>query len=199
MEGLQKQLADAQQEQKDLNDQADLTRKRLARASKLTTALGDEGVRWQTSADKLATDVGLLVGDVFISAACIAYCGAFTGPYRQGLLGQWVAQCSELGIPTTDGVTLRGCLASAVEVRPCERGGGADSHSGPGPPFPSARKRQSHSTDQLGQPFTLASTCRDACGMMSQCGSSTLPCMRVSVCTSGEHQRVQVCRYIGSR
>jgi len=117
VEGLQKQLAHAQREQNDLNGQAELTRKRLTRAAKLTTALGDEGVRWQASADKLAGDVGLLVGDVFISAACIAYYGAFTGPYRAALLSKWAVQCAELGVPITEGVTLRGCLASPVEVR----------------------------------------------------------------------------------
>ena len=116
--GLEAQLAGAQQEQKDLNDQANLTKRRLERAGKLTTALGDEGVRWQQSADKLTIDMDLLVGDVFISAACIAYYGAFTGPYRQDLVILWSNQCVELGIPVTPKVTLKGCLASPVEARP---------------------------------------------------------------------------------
>jgi hypothetical protein len=60
----------------------DLTRKRLERAGKLTSGLADEGVRWQATADQLQTQTELLVGDVFLSAACIAYYGAFTGSYR---------------------------------------------------------------------------------------------------------------------
>lgn len=44
---LKRQLNQAQQEQKDLNDMADITKKRLERAGKLTGALADEGVRWQ--------------------------------------------------------------------------------------------------------------------------------------------------------
>jgi dynein heavy chain len=62
--------------------QADLTRKRLERAGKLTSGLADEGVRWQATADQTKIQTDLLVGDVFLSAACIAYYGAFTGAYR---------------------------------------------------------------------------------------------------------------------
>ena len=46
---------------------------------KLTSALADEGVRWQTTADSMGTQTELLVGDVFLASACIAYYGAFTG------------------------------------------------------------------------------------------------------------------------
>ena len=56
-------------------------------------------------------------GDVFLSAACIAYFGAFTGSYRDELVQRWVSRCKELDIPVTDDCTLRGTLASAVEVR----------------------------------------------------------------------------------
>ena len=52
------------------------------RAGKLTNALADEGVRWQQTADTIQVQTDLLVGDVFLSAACIAYYGAFTGAYR---------------------------------------------------------------------------------------------------------------------
>lgn len=62
--------------------QAELTRKRLERAGKLTSGLSEEAVRWQATADQLQAQIGLLVGDVFLSAACIAYFGAFTGSYR---------------------------------------------------------------------------------------------------------------------
>lgn len=62
--------------------QAELTRKRLERANKLTSGLSEEGVRWRATAEQLQQQIELLVGDVFISAACIAYYGAFTGAYR---------------------------------------------------------------------------------------------------------------------
>jgi dynein heavy chain len=62
--------------------QAELTKKRLERAGKLTSGLSEEGVRWRATGEQLQKQIELLVGDVFISAACIAYYGAFTGSYR---------------------------------------------------------------------------------------------------------------------
>eukprot|EP00873_Tetraselmis_striata_P045243 jgi/Tetstr1/465507/TSEL_010176.t1 len=117
VEQLQQQLATAQREQKDLNDEADITKKRLERAGKLTSALADEGVRWQQTADSLGEAMQLLVGDVFVSAACIAYYGAFTGGYRVGLVDDWVARCRGAAVPVSDNPSLRATLASPVEVR----------------------------------------------------------------------------------
>ena len=59
----------------------------------------------------------LLVGDVFLAAACISYMGAFTGAYRQKLVGSWVAGCRELGIPISEHFTLQQTLGSPVQVR----------------------------------------------------------------------------------
>jgi dynein heavy chain, axonemal len=114
---LERQLALAEKEQEHLNAQADLTKARLERAGKLTSALGDEGVRWQQTADDIEAAMTLLVGDVLVSAASISYSGAFTGPYRQHLLRAWVARCFKLGIPISEGVSLKSTLASAVEIR----------------------------------------------------------------------------------
>lgn len=83
---LRQKLETAQREQKELNDQAELTKVRLERAGKLTSALADEGIRWQETAEQIQKDMELLLGDVFISAACIAYYGAFTGSYRYQFL-----------------------------------------------------------------------------------------------------------------
>eukprot|EP00983_Pelagomonas_calceolata_P099977 1158515-Pelagomonas_calceolata.AAC.3 len=45
----------------------------------LLLSTGDESVRWRSTADELGEKMLLLVGDVFLSAACISYTGAFTG------------------------------------------------------------------------------------------------------------------------
>lgn len=58
----------------------------------------------------------MLVGDVFLGAACIAYYGAFPGSFRQELLMGWVEQCKQLGIPVSHDCTLQGVLASPVQV-----------------------------------------------------------------------------------
>lgn len=117
MERLQVQLESTQEELASLQFQADLSQKRLTRASKLTSALGDESVRWKATAEDLGDRMQLLVGDVFLAAACISYTGAFTGAYRQQLVGGWVAGCRERGIPISDVFTLQQVLGSPVQVR----------------------------------------------------------------------------------
>lgn len=59
----------------------------------------------------------LQVGDVFLSAACIAYYGAFTGAYRQMLVGSWIAECKTRGIPVSESASLRTTLGNPVEIR----------------------------------------------------------------------------------
>lgn len=66
----------------------------------------------------LQESTGLLVGDVLLSAACIAYYGAFPGKYRQELVSGWVDKCREYGIPVSPDCTLRGTLASPIQVYP---------------------------------------------------------------------------------
>ena len=46
-------------------------------------------MRWKETADDLGHQTDLLVGDVFLSAACISYFGAFTGTYRDLLVAKW--------------------------------------------------------------------------------------------------------------
>jgi len=61
--------------------------------------------------------IGNVIGDVFISAACVAYYGAFTSVYRQQLVNYWIDKCKELEIPVTDGLTLETVLADPFEIR----------------------------------------------------------------------------------
>ena len=61
--------------------------------------------------------IGNVVGDVFVSAACVAYYGAFTSVYRQILVENWTQRCKELEIPVTDGMTLSSVLADPFEIR----------------------------------------------------------------------------------
>jgi dynein heavy chain len=49
-------------------------------------------VRWKETADSIGSRRDLLIGDVFLCAACISYYGAFSGPYRNALVSSWVAK-----------------------------------------------------------------------------------------------------------
>jgi len=93
------------------------TAARLKRASKLTTALSDEQGRWTENVAAFEIDIGNVVGNVFVAAACVAYFGAFTSSYRQELSKSWVERCQELEIPVTDDFSLIHVLADPFEIR----------------------------------------------------------------------------------
>jgi dynein heavy chain len=58
-----------------------------------------------------------LVGNVFISCACISYFGAFTGQYREKLVEKWVEGCIERQIPTSDDFTVVKTMGDPVILR----------------------------------------------------------------------------------
>ena len=62
VQSLKDQLAATQTELASLQQQYSLSEKRLVRASKLISALGDEADRWGISADTLATRLQRLIG-----------------------------------------------------------------------------------------------------------------------------------------
>ncbi|RXN25582.1 dynein heavy chain axonemal [Labeo rohita] len=94
-----------------------LTEARLGRSGKLTSALGDEQVRWQESITFFEQEIHNVIGNVFIAAACVAYYGAFTSHYRQLLIDRWITRCQKLGIPISDNFSLISILGDPYEIR----------------------------------------------------------------------------------
>ncbi|DBA83803.1 TPA: hypothetical protein ACH3X1_006326, partial [Trebouxia sp. C0004] len=117
VQSLKQQLSDTQTELASLQQAYNLGEKRLVRASKLISALGDEAGRWGNSADTLATRLQLLIGDVFLAAACISYVGPFTGIYRDRLVQGWRGRCQDLGVPVSDPFSLQAILATPMSIR----------------------------------------------------------------------------------
>ena len=62
-------------------------------------------------------EIGNVVGNVFVAAACVAYFGAFTSLYRNELISSWIQRCKELGIPVSDEFSLINVLADPFEIR----------------------------------------------------------------------------------
>ncbi|KAL8568337.1 Dynein heavy chain 6, axonemal [Nucella lapillus] len=114
---LQKTYDDSVSEKQKLERNIATTAGRLKRASKLTTALADEQVRWGESVKNFNAMIGNVVGDVFLAAACVAYYGAFTSTYRHELVSSWTVQCQIKQIPCTEGMTLENVLADPFEIR----------------------------------------------------------------------------------
>jgi dynein heavy chain len=91
-----------QDEKESLEFEMDRSTKRMFRAEKLVVLLADEGVRWKTTVEVITGDIERLVGNVFLSCACISYFGAFTGQYREQLVAEWIEGCLERKIPTSE-------------------------------------------------------------------------------------------------
>uniref|UniRef100_A0A1I8GGQ9 DHC_N2 domain-containing protein n=1 Tax=Macrostomum lignano TaxID=282301 RepID=A0A1I8GGQ9_9PLAT len=114
---LQKKFDDTVGEKKTLEHELALTAARLKRAGKLTTALADEKDRWEVTVENFNKEIGDVVGNVFIAAACVSYYGAFTSEYRAELVNMWVSRCLELKIPTSENVTLFNVLGNPYTLR----------------------------------------------------------------------------------
>ena len=114
---LKKESEDMQKEQYELITKQELTKDRLERAEKLTYLLEDEGKRWAITVKELEIELTNLVGDVFLSAACISYCGPFTGIFRQQLQTDWHEKAISYKIPLSENVNVIKTLGDSVLIR----------------------------------------------------------------------------------
>lgn len=103
---LEAQVNKMQNEKKELEDNMNTSNLRMGRAEQLVVLLKDEGVRWKETVEVISEQIIKLVGNVFLSCACISYFGAFTGTYREILVKQWVEGCLERNIPTDEDFDL---------------------------------------------------------------------------------------------
>jgi dynein heavy chain len=114
---LQNQYDFSVSEKKKLEHSIQQTSSRLKRASKLTTALADEQVRWKESIVTFDRELANVVGDVFISAACVAYYGAYPSNYRQELVREWMEGTRALNIPISERTSVITVLSHPFMVR----------------------------------------------------------------------------------
>ena len=114
---LQKQYDFSVSEKKKLEHSINQTSQRLKRASKLTTALADEQIRWKENIVQFDKELEHVVGNVFISAACVAYYGAFPSNYRQELVKQWTEKTVEFKIPVSDNSSVIQVLSTPFMIR----------------------------------------------------------------------------------
>jgi len=94
----------------------DWSAKRMGRAEKLVVLLKDEGIRWAETVEIMKVQIDELVGNVFLSAACISYYGAFTGKYREELVDLWVKKCKAKNIPTSMNFNMKDVMGDPVQI-----------------------------------------------------------------------------------
>jgi dynein heavy chain len=114
---LQKTADETLAEKNRLQGESDTTAKRLVRAEKLTNGLNSEGERWKQNIVTLSKERIDLIGDCFLSCACISYYGGFTGIYRDGLIATWLKKAAEIEIPASKKFSLANTLGNPVQIR----------------------------------------------------------------------------------
>ena len=105
------------EEKANLEAEMDRCEKRMGRAEKLVVLLADEGVRWKETVEVLEDEIEKLIGNVFLSCASISYLGGFTGPYRASMIEEWVTQCKERDIPSSDNPSMISIMGDPVQIR----------------------------------------------------------------------------------
>ena len=117
LERLEKEFNEANDKKTQLQRDVEECAARLERAKKLIGGLGGERTRWTESCATLELSYAKLVGDALISAATIAYTGAFTPTFRKGMTDHWQTRLEELSVPHMEGCTITKTLADPVAIR----------------------------------------------------------------------------------
>jgi len=125
---LKKTLKETLDEKQALEEQSDLTAKRLIIAEKLTGQLAEEQVSWTERVGVLDIGIHKLVGDVFISSASVSYYGPFTGVFRADPQEQgkkWIKKMEAKNKITTSRITDKNMLRdleNCIRIgKPCIR------------------------------------------------------------------------------
>eukprot|EP01012_Entosiphon_sulcatum_P041182 TRINITY_DN5499_c0_g1_i1.p1 TRINITY_DN5499_c0_g1~~TRINITY_DN5499_c0_g1_i1.p1 ORF type:complete len:4402 (-),score=749.29 TRINITY_DN5499_c0_g1_i1:60-13265(-) len=114
---IQRAYNESNQEKFGLEQKTKLCGIRLQRAATLTTALQEEKVRWAETVARLKGTQEQLGGNLLLAAACVAYLGPFTAPYRATLVEEWRGILQTHGITAAPDFTLESVLSNPVELR----------------------------------------------------------------------------------
>uniref|UniRef100_G3NCJ3 Dynein axonemal heavy chain 7 n=1 Tax=Gasterosteus aculeatus aculeatus TaxID=481459 RepID=G3NCJ3_GASAC len=114
---LQDTLEANKHKKADLENQVDLCSKKLERAEQLIGGLGGEKTRWSEMAVNLGELYNNLTGDILISAAIVAYLGAFTFSYRQDQTEEWMNLSKSREIPCSRNMSLMNSLGDPIKTR----------------------------------------------------------------------------------
>jgi dynein heavy chain len=93
------------------------TEKRFSNATRLVSALGEEGERWAQSLEEAKQQKNYVLGDSLLSAGYLSYMGPYTTQYRQDLGHVWMEHFKELEIPYSLNFQLEKVLSSPVQIR----------------------------------------------------------------------------------
>ena len=117
LDKMQEEFDAAMAEKKRLQDDADMTKKRMDAANSLINGLSGERTRWTQQLADFALTISRLVGDVALGCAFISYCGPYNQEFRTTLLNTYFYDdCCSRGIPVTPKLDVISFLTSDAEI-----------------------------------------------------------------------------------
>jgi dynein heavy chain len=117
LDKMQAQYDEAMRQKQQLQDDAELTKKRLEAAEALINGLAGERTRWTEQSKEFEDITRRLVGDCAVSSAFLTYAGPFNQEYRTMLFNdRWCADVTQRKIPLTTGVQLVKFLTTETTI-----------------------------------------------------------------------------------
>ena len=116
MKRLIDELNEAKEFEKNLRDKKDDCENKLELAELLIGSLKSERESWEKQLVKSKEDLINLEGDILISSGIIAYLGVFIRDYRDECIKNWGSMLRELGINSTENVSLNSVLGNQVKI-----------------------------------------------------------------------------------
>ncbi|KAG5886035.1 hypothetical protein JTB14_000014 [Gonioctena quinquepunctata] len=108
-------LDDATKKQLKLQQEVDACNKKLGSAQNLIGSLGGEKIRWTEAVRSLETHESLLLGNVLISSAMIAYLGPFGVHLRTSVVQRWHLQLS-YSVACSEDFSITTAISSEAET-----------------------------------------------------------------------------------
>ena len=131
VDGLRKQLAEAEEQKRIVEADAQNCRNKLGAAEKLVNGLAGENKRWGLNVIELKANIKSVIGDVLLASAFVSYIGAFSARLRLGLWKDvWIPDIIAKQIPMTEGIEpLKILTTEAVKAKWKNEGLPADTMS----------------------------------------------------------------------
>ncbi|KAL8434818.1 hypothetical protein ACSSS7_002955 [Eimeria intestinalis] len=110
-------MQEADDERRGVVEQAAECQLKLDLAERLVNGLADENARWTDSMVELEASKMTVIGNYLLAAAFVSYAGAFSSPFRVGLIeGEWKADLVRQKIPFTPVISPLDVLADEADI-----------------------------------------------------------------------------------
>lgn len=108
LDRMQTQFDAAMKEKRMLEEDANLTQRKMDTATALIKALAGEETRWTAQSNEFAATIQRLAGDCALASSFVSYCGPFNKEFRELLLTRDLVQVSGGRSPGLDSDFLTG-------------------------------------------------------------------------------------------